>query len=513
MIVRSVAARLKELGSKEIDRQIVACDIDPRALSETARGAVPNSPRLLLANFLESDQGLLGGPFDVIVGNPPYVRLHTMKVSMRKMARRCLPDSAKLGAKASLWAYFPIHAYKFIKPGGRMAWVLPEIVLHSEYGKQLLHWATRNFNRCTAVSLRERCFTEDGAKERVVILLLENAAVGSSGEIEMVEYEAAADCVAALAEIAQAGRKELPKLNGHAVPHLVSKEAADAANALETCDDLKRLATLADIRIGVVTGDNRFFVLNEKQRAEAKLNRRHFQPVVGKFVDLGLGFNYTRDQLSSPAHENCRRLLLWPSPTSLDKRLAAYLAKYSDEQIRSNRTMQKRSHWQITLLGEIPDGFLRYMGKSAPRFVLNDLRSYSTNTIHSVFFKRRPTVAVKRAICLSLHSTYSQLSAEFEGRQYGSGVLKLEPSEAKRLLLAAAPNALNALSQRWDQLSLSATKNGWQHVVNDIDELILANVPALALALPIDDARAILHRVRRRRAGNGSEPPQIVAGL
>jgi adenine-specific DNA-methyltransferase len=42
-------------------------------------------------------------------------------------------------------------------------------------------------------------------------------------------------------------------------------------------------------------------------------------------------------------------------------------------------------------------------------------------------------------------STYSQLSAELEGRSYGSGALKVEPSEAKRIKLILPRNISGAL--------------------------------------------------------------------
>lgn len=500
-IVQSIASRLKELGANQVGNQIVACDVDPRALAETAHCLEGNLPSLVLGNFLELDEMRVGGQlFDAVVGNPPYVRLHTMDFAARKAARRCLPEGELLGAKASLWAYFPIHAFKFIKEGGRMAWILPETLLHSDYGKQLLRWSAKNFARCIAVSLRERCFEGAGAKERVVILLLEGAGKSAVREIEMVEYDNAIDCIAALSSMALKNNDQLPQLNGHAVPHLISTEAADAAATLEECDGFVRLGDLADIRIGVVTGDNRFFVLSEEQRASAKLRRHHFQPVVSKFADLGPGLEFEQPAIGHNQNEQALRvLLLCPSPVSTDKNLAAHLSTYSKESIKANRTMQKRVHWQCPALGQIPDAFLRSMGKAGPRLVLNRGSSYCTNTIHSLFFKEGITKAKQQAICLAMHSTYTQLSAEFEGRQYGSGVLKLEPSEAKRLTVPGDPAVLGALEKQWKVLSKKATCDGWESIVDDIDNIILSYAASLSSALPLQRAKAILHRVRQRR--------------
>ncbi len=164
--------------------------------------------------------------------------------------------------------------------------------------------------------------------------------------------------------------------------------------------------------------------------------------------------------------------------------------------------MQKRSHWQCPALGQVPHAFLRYMGKSAPRLVLNTARSYCTNTIHGVHFKDGTTQDTQRAICLALHSSYCQLSAEFEGRQYGSGVLKLEPSEAARLSVPASSRVLVALAENWNQLSKRAHQNGWESIVVEIDKIILSKSAKLSKKLPLLRVKSILQRVAQRRTGN-----------
>ncbi len=499
VFVQSATARLLELGALHIETQIVACDVDQRALDETAKNATRRPARMVKGNFLESGVGELGeDTFDVVLGNPPYVRLHAMTSESREKARKSLPEAGLLDAKASLWAYFPIHAFKFVKTGGRMAWILPETLLHSNYGKQLLQWAGTNFNRCIIVSLRERCFLADGAKERVVLLLLDGAGKDATREIEMIEHSNAVECISGLADIASQTADAFPKLNGHAVPHLLNCAAVDAAQAFESCPDLKRLGAFADIKIGVVTGDNSFFVMSELRRKELKLRSNHFLTIVSKYADLGNGFQVTT---SHATDDLSRNLLLYPNPESKDRQLAKYLAAYTRDRIDTNRTMQKRSHWQCPLLGQTPDAFLRYMGKDGPRIMLNTAKSYCTNTIHGVYFKKEVIKSRRQALCLALHSTYSQLSAEFEGRQYGSGVLKLEPSEARRLCVAASASALTELSRAWRDLARRANKQGWQGAVEEIDRIILEQSPALLAALPLQQAKAVLGSIRQRRMG------------
>jgi hypothetical protein len=178
------------------------------------------------------------------------------------------------------------------------------------------------------------------------------------------------------------------------------------------------------------------------------------------------------------------------------------LDTYPIADIAKNKTMDKRQDWQVPQLGSVPDAFFQYMGKYGPRMVLNDGTHYCTNTIHRIFFKKRLSQSKRRAICLSLHSSYSQLSAEFEGRQYGSGVLKLEPSEVGRLLFAYNDSLVKALSNAWLQLTKEATENGWEKVVPKIDVIVESNCLGLAKVLPVEKVRALLSTVRQRRNSN-----------
>ncbi len=501
VIVKSVIARLAELGSRKPARQIWACDIDPRALAETRKNIAPNEPNLVLGDFLSFPASAFGNiKLTAIIGNPPYVRLHSMDADTRATARKVLPVPSLLDAKASLWAYFPIHSFKFLAKGGRMGWILPETILHSEYGKQILRWAAQNFHRCIAVSLRERCFLADGAKERVVVLLLAGAGGRADREIEMLEFASANECISALPGLAHPRSPHLPQLNGHAVPHLVSDFAAITAHAMEAAGDLKRFSDFADVKIGVVTGDNDFFLLTEEGRSSAGLNARHFRRVVGKFANLGDGFNFTeKEAQKSSDSKSARSWMLCPTPTSVDTRLTEYLGTYSRTAIAQNRTMARRMNWQVPQIGAVPDAFFQYMGKHGPRIVLNEAGHYCTNTIHRIFFNKHLSQAKRRAICLSLHSSYSQLSAEFEGRQYGSGVLKLEPSEVRRLLFPFNKTLVKALSGAWPKLTKDAVARKWEEVVPRIDAIIASHCASLAKTLPLEKVRSLLLKVRQRR--------------
>ena len=67
---------------------------------------------------------------DYVMGNPPYIRYQDFTGESRaKALRAALRDGVRLNGLASSWAAFVVHASAFLKPGGRLALVLPAELL------------------------------------------------------------------------------------------------------------------------------------------------------------------------------------------------------------------------------------------------------------------------------------------------------------------------------------------------------------------------------------------------
>src|SRR5258708_40339352 len=95
----------------------------------------------------------------------------------------------------------------------------------------------------------------------------------------------------------------------------------------------------------------------------------------------------------------------------------------------------------------MPDATLTYMNHHGPRIVLLDRSTTCTNTLHRLWFDPKSTVMAE-LIALSFLTSFSQLSAEREGRFYGGGNLKTQ-SKSPRALMLVSPqkNPQNELAR------------------------------------------------------------------
>lgn len=433
--------RLKQLGNDRFIEQIFGCDIDQRAFEhlEKKLGLTTSNNRFILGDFLEIfPENFITQRFDVVLGNPPYISHHNMSAKQKFAVSRVMEYSGlKLSSKASLWAYFLIHGMHFLRDGGRMAWVLPGSFLSTEYGLSLHSILINNFERVASIVLNERIFLIEGAEERSIILLCENKGTKSKHGISLHSAES----VSVLDKIIKSKQLNSSRneFSGRASYNLLEPDEKRVLDSLFNHPYVKYFGELATIRIGLVTGNNNFFIMNEADAKRFNLTEAMLQPIVPKFRLIS-GISFTKSDIDREVKSGKKCLLL--DTTRMRKNstsLINYLKTYPEQQLVANKTFAKRNPWHKIDDGKIPDAFMSYMQHNGPQIALNFAGANCTNSVHRIYFNQVNNCDQKMA-AVSFLSTLTQLSAEIEGRSYGSGVLKQEPSEAKRIKVCLPVN-------------------------------------------------------------------------
>ncbi|MDQ8183956.1 N-6 DNA methylase [Pelagicoccus sp. SDUM812002] len=422
--IEAIRSRLIDLGTRNPNRSIFGCDIDEDAfehyLPRAMEFGVPND-QFFEGDFLTQHPG--NGTFskvNVVIGNPPYVSNHNMLGEQRSSSRNVSSfGDFRLSGLASLWAYFVLHGMRFLKPGGRMAWLLPGSATQSDYGRELVHFIRKHFSYVSIISLSEQIFKEEGAEESSEILICE----GFSEE-ELIAAFASyfVEDIGGLRNVLESESKRSSYLSldfGGALYREIS--------SLPTICDL---GSVADVKIGIVTGNNSFFVLNEDQVRTHRLPRSAVHRIFSKSkIAKGLSLNEIDFDISASRGEK----MYLVRPTSKSKFLEEYYLGYDAEKRSEVLTFKKRLDWRDPDDGVTPDAFFVYMNQGGPRIVLNDVGCNSTNSIHRIFFKSGIGEKNRMLAALSVVCSVGRLSAEIEGRKYGGGLLKHEPSDVRSL--------------------------------------------------------------------------------
>lgn len=433
-----VAARdqLTKLGSAVPHEHLFGCDIDPEAFSILDRTLGSNYSR---RNFVSGDFLALGRGsyprerFTVLVGNPPYVSHHNMLLEQRERARAA-STVAELNAKASLWAYFVLHGTSFVEQGGRAAWVLPGSFLYSEYAAIVRNVLQRSFGRCLAIELKERLFLTEGTEETTVLVLCE-----SRQDVERptpIQYAFCDDLASAERAIRcwDEGSFSGVALDGKPRLLSLSTEQQEVYVRFLSRTDTVRFGAYASCRIGVVTGCNKFFLIRPSEAADHNLSASDYRHALGKFREC-VGLTLTDEDVSRRivSDERCLLVSSYPGLT-MSETLQTYLGTFPEEKRNNNKTFAKRTEWHATDDQRCPDAFFPIMQNEGPRVVINAAGVNATNSVYRLYQHGSCDL---RALALAVLSTFSQLGAEIEGRSYGSGGLKMEPSDVLRLPVRA----------------------------------------------------------------------------
>lgn len=386
--------------------------------------------------------------FDAVIGNPPFIRYQTFPEPHRSLAMELMIEQGlKPNRLTNIWVPFVVAAVASLRPGGRLALVLPAELLQVTYASQLRSFLTDRFERIDIVACNELFFEK--AQQEVVLLLADGVLATASDtnlcRVTMTESPTVGDITSRIPAIvlADAQPKTIRHDNEKWLKYFLSEREITFMRALRDSGMTTNLSTHASVDVGVVTGKNEFFVLTSAQVKELGLEG-FTSPLVSRSAHLkGAQVGLSDWNTMSAAGDRVHLLNLKSRDTELTAELVKYLEYGEGNEVHQGYKCSIRKPWYAVPSIWTPDGFLFRQIYDFPRVVLNQAGATSTDTIHRLTCKNNDPERV-------IANTYTWLtaaSAEIEGRSYGGGVLELEPTEAERLLMPAMLNGAMPLAE------------------------------------------------------------------
>ena len=431
-----------------------------------------------------------GSRFDCAMGNPPFIRYQTWNGGVRRCAfSLCTELGVAFSGLSASWAPFLVAAAGLLRPGGRLAFVVPAAIGHARYAEPLVEYLVSHFADVRVVAVRRKLFprlSEDcwllfadgfgGAAD--VIDLTAVDAIRPEDEtpptaavrVPVSEWRTAwgrrlrpyllgarARLIYQAAAIAADGELHSRAQANGGSPHHGGEE--DEATRRTPTRSAVRLGTLATVGLGYVSGANSFFHLTPSSAAKAGIPARFLQTTVPSARVLPPR-ELTTDMVGS-WHRNDATMFLLRIPGNgahLPAAVRRYLDSDAGQRARQAYKCRQRTPWYAVPDVRVPDFFLSYMAGRTPKLVKNAANASCANALHGVYLRRNAHCAVLQR---AWQTPLAQLSCEIEGHALGGGMLKLEPREAARVILPSAPLA-KGKPQR-DIEEAVATLRSWRH--------------------------------------------------
>ena len=375
-----------------------------------------------------------GERFECAAGNPPFIRYQTFKGDIRQRALNlCLDLGVRFSGLASSWAPFIVATAGLLKPGGRMAFVVPAEIGHAPYAAPLLDYLVASFSTVQIVAVRRKLFP---ALSEDCWLLFADGFGGAADTIGLTAVEEFRPSLSPPKPTLKVdldewrtvwNRRLRPYLLPASVRALYASAVGDPQN--------RRLAEFANVGIGYISGANDFFHLTHSEAKRLRIPAELLQPSIRN------GRAMPAKQITKATVDAWKRnddpvlLLRLTRDQALPTAVENYLDSSVGREAREGYKCRNRAPWYVVPDVQIPDFVMSYMSGRSVNLVRNAAGVSCTNSVHSIRVRDR---SLASKLLPQWSTPFVRLSCELEGHALGGGMLKLEPREAGRVVFASA---------------------------------------------------------------------------
>lgn len=378
--------------------------------------------------------------FDAVVGNPPFVRYQYLPAPFQAKAEQIFRElNLPFTKHTNAWVPFVLASISMLRPGGRLAMIVPAEIIHVTHAQSLRSYLGRECRRMVIIDPEDLWFS--GTLQGAVILLAEKKR-SKSDKIEglgMYPVKGRAFLRISPSDIFGAPQAINGKtVQGKWTRALLDYEMRSLFDELTDHDEVFQFHEIAKVDVGIVTGANKFFLVPDETVKRHKLSK-WAHPMFGRSEHCP-GIIYDEAQHEANAQKGHPTNFLWfqEKGRPVDAAARAYIKLGEDEELHTRYKCRVRSPWYtVPSVYSTEIGMLK-RSHDTPRLIMNRIGAYTTDTAYRI---RANNVAAEKLVS-NFINPLTALSAELEGRHYGGGVLELIPSEIERLMIPLPAKAM-----------------------------------------------------------------------
>lgn len=399
------------------------------------------------------------GP-NLILANPPYVRHHHLEREDKERLQTLTYRMAgvKVNGLAGLYVYFLLLATAWMEDGGYAAWLIPSEFMDVNYGAALKQYLTD----CVTLICARRFDPDDvqfgDALVSSVVLVFRKMAPPPGHAVEFtfggtIREPHASDSIP-LDQLRESRK------------WTVFPSHARNDRRMSSDGDGSTLGDFFRIQRGIATGNNKFFVLDRRDAERRSFPKRYLRPILPSPRQLKTtvidadedGYPLIDRQLCAIDCDLPEAVLKARHPA-----LWEYLCTAEELGVKDGYLVGKRTPWYRQEQRDPAPFLCTYMGRGSDqkppfRFIWNRSQAIGTNLYLMLYpqnglAKMLREHADRAADVFVLLGQVSGHELRGEGRVYGGGLNKIEPSELARI--SAAP-----FVERWPELMAEIQRQG-----------------------------------------------------
>ncbi|MBK6025783.1 methylase of polypeptide subunit release factors [Brevundimonas nasdae] len=421
----------------------LAIDIDPQRLNTLAAGRPGLATHC--GDFIQYVLDRPGSRFDLIVGNPPYIRRKNFDVGFSETLdalskRQAYPRPNLKNA----WAAFVIAAESVLSQDGALAFVVPYELMNVDYGLALQREVFPRFERIDILVPKEKAFKQID-QDAVVIIARRRAQ-----DLGVFVHDVANLEVKTLGHGTRIDYAPGSPIAINLKAFLLTDQAAALLRRIQST-----APTVADVcrsHTGIVTAANDYFILT-REAVERRELAAWAKPILKRSAYLPSGPIFTAEDFARLSQTLPSQVIDFNGFSRQDLTPAAvrYVEEGEASGVDGSYKARNRQTWFHIPMTPKSRGLFFKRSFAYPRLCVNEADAYVTDTAYVIHMGEGRTV---EALCYSFYNSLTLLFCEVLGRFYGGGVLELTPKEFRALPLyysEPTPAAFKdfAAAERW----------------------------------------------------------------
>lgn len=368
---------------------------------------------------------------DAVIGNPPFIRYQYLDKEFQDNSKAIFDKlNLKFTKHTNSWVTFLLSCLSLLKDNGRIGMAIPAEILNVIHAKPLRDFIADGLYKVLIINPKYIWF--DNTLQGVVIMFIEKVNCKSQTGLSIlnVENDEFID-IDPETLFNSANYIDFDCLQDKWTDALLDENELALINRIKDHNSVHKFSDIATIEIGIVTGANEFFLVNDNTVKEYDLCDFAY-PMLGKGQHCK-GIIYDNDQHIENKENNfpTNFIYLTDEYESLPPKAQEYIKEGERKYFHQRYKCQIRNTWyKVPSVHSSKIGMLK-RSHEAPRLILNRLEAYTTDTAYRIKSNR---FSDSTLVCCFLNPLTMILS-ELNGRFYGGGVLELVPSEVKNLYI------------------------------------------------------------------------------
>lgn len=453
---------------------------------------------VLNEDFLDFYQRIYGKQtYDLILGNPPYIRYQYLTEEQRKIQSSILTSHGMKSNKLiNAWVAFLVACVQLLSENGKIAFVIPAEILQVVYAEDLRLFLSNQLSKITLLTFEQLVFPDI---EQEILIFFGEKGKEEKG-IRIIELSNLEDFKKL--DLNSNGFQKLKHVKEKWTKYFISAEEIKVIQSIRDDKRFIKFSDLALINVGITTGNNTYFSIDKETADKYELSAVTL-PLIGRSSHAH-GIYFTDSDWQENIKTNKRAMLISFPDTPYEEYPAehrAYIELGEKNGENKGYKCSIRDRWYIVPSVWVPDAFFLRRNNLYPKFVLNCCDAVSTDTMHRIKFDEGVSA---ENVLLSYYNSISFAFTEICGRSYGGGVLEILPREVGNIMLPVIDNIDDKLKDELLKQIDTIVRND-----EDIEKALdLVDQRLLVETLGIDkniciSCRQIWKKMQKRRLGRG----------